>query len=610
MAATTGDWVSREEHERVVDELRRANRRLSGTLQIVLDTLDSQNVATLFSRVLEEITDTMDAWGTLVYLAEPDGYHLRGVSESLGGVSVSRFFSFNRTLELLTTHAAKTLRLRVQPPDKDALRRGRLSVRDVMDEASGELHSLGVEALPPFISYYAIPVWFGSHVVALIEVGWRQVHPLSQQDADLLDAVAQYLSVQLVGAFSAMRTQREGRLRDASSQIREGLLSHDELTTEAVNAAFGHAAVELAAVAAPVHENAHQKTVVADLPNSGTRWVPVTLSSLAPATDAPEDAVSVVALPEGSDLSVWLDENGEPCIGALLDAGKVAGERRACLFLRRVGEEPFDDLELGFLRGVARDLVGAARGEEARTKDRRISQALQTGMRNELQHVEGITAEGRYLSATAAAFVGGDFYDLIRLPGRRACVIMGDVSGKGVEAASVSAAVKTALGAYSWEGLRPAHMVRLLNDFLLGFARLETFATLFVGVIDLGRRTLTYCSAGHPPALLVRSKRREVQMLEVQSGVVGAFHEMTYKNGTVTLSAGDILLLYTDGTTEARARDGRFFGEDGLRDAVARHASAGVPGICDALLGELDAFTDRTLEDDVALVALRFDEVG
>ena len=336
----------------------------------------------------------------------------------------------------------------------------------------------------------------------------------------------------------------------------------------------------------------------------------MTLSSLAPATESPEDAVSVLALPEGSDLSIWLDEHEEPCIGALLDAGKVAGKRRACLFLRDVGEEPFDDLELAFLRGVARDLVGAARGEEARTKDRRISQALQTGMRNELQHVDGIAAEGRYSSATAAAFVGGDFYDLIRLPGRRACVIMGDVSGKGVEAASVSAAVKTALGAYSWEGMRPAHMVRLLNDFLLGFARLETFATLFVGIVDLGRRTLTYCSAGHPPAILVRSKRRELQMLEVQSGVVGAFREMTYKNGTVTLSAGDILLLYTDGTTEARARDGRFFGEDGLRDAVARHAGAGVPGICDALLGELDLFTDRTLEDDVALVALRFDEVG
>ena len=610
MVAVRGDWVPREEHERVVEELRRSNRRLSGTLKIVLDTLDSQNVSTLFSRVLEEITEAMDAWGTLMYLAEADGYHLRGASRSLDGVSVSRFFSFNRTLDLLTTRAAKTLRLRVKAPGKEALRRGRLSVRDVIDEATDEIHCVGVEAAPPFVSYYAVPVWFGGHVVALFEVGWPQVHPLTQEDADLLDAVGQYLSVQLVGAFSAMRTQREGRLRDASSQIREELLAHDEMTNELIDGVFKRAAFELSALAAPLHVNSYQNTLVAILPRMGVTLIPVDLSSLAPATESPEDAVSVVALPESSELSVWLDDLGEPCIGALLDAGKVAGQRRACLFLRELGEEPFDDLDLAFLRGVARDVVAAARGEEARSKDRRISQALQTGMKNELQQVDGITAEGSYTSATAAAFVGGDFYDLIRLPGSKACVVMGDVSGKGVEAASVSAAVKTALAAYAWEGLRPAHMVRLLNDFLLGFSRLETFATLFVGVIDLERGTLTYCSAGHPPALLVRRRNHELQMLEVQSGVVGAFREMAYKNGTVTLQEGDMLLLYTDGTTEARARDGRFFGEDGLRDAVARHVDAGVPGLCDALLSELDSFTDRTLEDDVALVALRFDELG
>lgn len=612
-SATHEDWVPREEHERVVEELRQANRRLSGTLKIVLDTLDSENVATLFSRVLEEISEAMDAWGTLVYLAEADGYHLRGMSQSLQGLSgtrVVRFVPFERTLDALATHAGRTLRLRVQAPDKDDLRRGRLDARDVLDEETGETHRLVVDALPPFLSFYAVPVWFGAHVVGLIEVGWRQVHPTTQEDADLLDAVAQYLSVQLVGAFSALRAQREGRLRDVSTQMREELLARPELTGAAIDTAFARAAIELEAIAAPVHENVHQHTVVADLPQNGTCWVPVELSSLAKATESAEDAVSVVAITQGTSLSAWLEEQGEPCIGALMDAGKIAGERRACLFLRAADDEPFDDLELSFLHGLARDLVAAARGEEARKADRRISQALQTGMRNELQHVEGITAEGRYTSATAAAFVGGDFYDLIRLPAGRACVIMGDVSGKGVEAASVSAAVKTALGAYAWEGLRPAHMVRLLNDFLLGFSRLETFATLFVGVIDLGKRSLTYCSAGHPPAILVRSKRRELQMLDVQSGVVGAFREMTYKNGTVTISAGDTLLLYTDGTTEARARDGRFFGEDGLRDAVMRHVEVGVPGLCDALLSELDIFTDRTLEDDVAIVTLRFDEVG
>ncbi len=607
--ATHAGWVPREEHERVVDELQRANRRLSGTLKIVLGTLDSENVATLFSRVLEQITETVDAWGTVVYLAEADGYHLRGMSASLLGARVVRYMPFERTLDALATHVGHTLRLRVQAPDREELRRGRLSTREVLDEATGERHRVGAETLPPFASFYAVPVWFGNNVVALFEVGWKRVHPLTEEDAELLDAVGQYLSVQIVGAFSALRSRREAHLRDASSRIREELLTHAELDDRAVEGAFASAAKELDALAVPVYENARQNVTVATLPATGLVELPMNLSSLAPVAEPGEPAVSVVPIGDGTALSDWLAEQGEPEMGALLDAGKIAGKRRACLFLRRLDEEPFDDLELDFLRSLGRDLVAAAQGEAAREQDRRISQALQTGMRNELQHVDGLTAEGCYSSATAAAFVGGDFYDLIRLPGRRSCVIMGDVSGKGVEAASVSAAVKTALAAYAWEGLRPAHMVRLLNDFLLGFARLETFATLFVGVIDLGKRTLTYCSAGHPPAILLRAARKELQMLEVQSGVVGAFREMTYTNGTVTLGKGDILLLYTDGTTEARARDGRFFGEDGLRDAVMRHASDGVPGLCASLLAELDAFTERTLEDDVAIVAVRFDEV-
>ena len=269
-----------------------------------------------------------------------------------------------------------------------------------------------------------------------------------------------------------------------------------------------------------------------------------------------------------------------------------------------------DNVEQSFLRRLAEDVRDIAQGEEARDQDKRISQALQTGMRNELQHVDGLSAQGIYSSATATALVGGDFYDLIRLPDHRACVIMGDVSGKGVEAASVSAAVKTALGAYAWEGLAPARMVRSLNDFLLGFSRVETFATLFVGIVDLGAGTLTYCSAGHPPAVLQRASSGEVQMLDVQSGVVGAFHDISYQDGVTAIREGDVLLLYTDGTTEARDVRGDFFGETGLRDAVMHEIPRGFDGLLDRLLASLDAFTGRNLDDDVAMVAVRFDEVG
>jgi serine phosphatase RsbU (regulator of sigma subunit) len=320
--------------------------------------------------------------------------------------------------------------------------------------------------------------------------------------------------------------------------------------------------------------------------------------------------VAVVPLAGGSPLSAFLRDLGEPCVGALMDTGRLGGARRACMFLRPDGSEPMDNVEQDFLLRLAEDVRDIAQGEEARDQDKRISQALQTGMRNELQHVDGLSAQGIYSSATATALVGGDFYDLIRLPDRRACVIMGDVSGKGVEAASVSAAVKTALGAYAWEGLAPARMVRSLNDFLLGFSRVETFATLFVGIVDLGAGTLTYCSAGHPPAVLQRASSGEVQMLDVQSGVVGAFHDISYQDGVTVIHEGDVLLLYTDGTTEARDERGGFFGEAGLRDAVMHEIPRGFDGLLDRLLATLDAFTGRNLDDDVAMVAVRFDEVG
>ena len=175
--------------------------------------------------------------------------------------------------------------------------------------------------------------------------------------------------------------------------------------------------------------------------------------------------------------------------------------------------------------------------------------------------------------------------------------------------ASVSAAVKTALGAYAWEGLAPARMVRSLNEFLLGFSRIETFATLFVGIVDLSAGTLRYCSAGHPPALLIHDGADEISILDVQSGVVGAFHDMTYVDGKVSLAPGDVLLLYTDGTTEARDPSGAFFGEEGLRDMVMRESADGKPfeGFVERLLATLDDFTGHDLEDDVAMVAVRFD---
>lgn len=606
------DALADREALRAIEDLRRANHRLSGTLNIVLDTIDSTDVAALFERVLEEVTDTMEADGTIVYLAESDGFHLRGISSGLSGEKVARFMPFGRSVERVAVREGRAVRLRVCAPTSEALRQGRLLTRDVVDEDTHEVLRMRSAMVPPFTSFIAVPVWFGGHVISIIEVGWRRLHPLMKEDARLLDSVAHYLSVQLAGAFTTLRAQRADRLASLATELREELLTSatdgsGDGVVSILRDTLAEAGEELDAAVVRVSENDRQRVVLADLPLNGPRELPIDLEELV----APHrsDGVAVVSVAPDSEVFSLLRALGEPCVGALVDLGELVGERRCFLVLRPDGAEPLDDIELEFLRMLAGDVRDIALGEEAREQDKRISQALQTGMRNELQHVEGITAQAAYCSATKAASVGGDFYDLIRLPDRRACVIMGDVSGKGVEAASVSAAVKTALGAYSWEGLAPARMVRSLNEFLLGFSRLETFATLFVGIIDLEEATLRYCSAGHPPAILVHAGAEELSILDVQSGVVGAFHDINYQDGLVRLERDDVLLLYTDGTTEARDSSGSFFGEEGLRDMVMRESEGDKPfeGFVDRLLATLEDFTGRNLEDDVAMLALRFD---
>ena len=613
--------------ERMVLDLRRANKRLSGALQIVLDTLDSEDMGQLIERVLEELSETVEADGALIYLAEQDGYHLHGATESLRSASldrIPRYFAFNSSLERLTFYSEHALRLHTMPLNSSTLKQGRVKKRNLVNEETREVITVDTSHLPPFTSFLVVPVWFGGHIVALIEVGWERKRALLVEDARLLDSIANYLSVQLVGALSAMRTQRRDTLREALARVRQGLLHSaaegEKISGERLQQVMRSVGTDLNARVFSVdccevtgnitlHAlGAEQAATVVDGAQDGGNQI--ALPSTVEGLKTGEGEASVKEVELESELSRSLAAQGLPCKGAVLFLGKFAGEQHTWLFLREENAEPLSDIELDFLDRVMLLVHSLAVGAEESQQNKHISQALQSGMKNDLQKVEGISAEGIYSSATADAFVGGDFYSMIKLPGRRACIIMGDVSGKGIEAASISSAVKTALSAYAWEGRTPARMVATLNEFLLGFSRVETFATLFVGIVDLATSSLMYCSAGHPPAILVSAQSGDAELLDVQSGVVGAFHDMEYKNGTVRLHEGDILLLYTDGTTEARSPEGAFFGETGLRDMIMNEVPQGFDGLLNRFLSTLDRYTGRRLDDDVAMVALRFDELG
>lgn len=289
----------------------------------------------------------------------------------------------------------------------------------------------------------------------------------------------------------------------------------------------------------------------------------------------------------------WLRAHGLPCQGLYVDTGIEAGRPRSegdgkhsndaivpasvakgpttrALLLRDGSQEPIDDLEYDYLVHLAHDFELIYEGESQKREERHIAQTLQIGMRNSLGDVPGIATDSVYLSATNSALVGGDFYTLVRLPDDCAVMILGDVSGKGIEAASMSALVKTALTAYAWEGAGPAVWPARSIACSWAFRGRDVRDGVY-RKIDLKAGRATYCSAGHPPTMVIRpsstplgggeTRGGEVELLGCQSGVIGAFESMVYETGVFTFAPGDMLFMYTDGAIEARDRSGAFFGE-------------------------------------------------
>lgn len=233
--------------------------------------------------------------------------------------------------------------------------------------------------------------------------------------------------------------------------------------------------------------------------------------------------------------------------------------------------------------------------------ERDVAETLQRSMLSLPERVPGLAFDYVYKSASQAAFVGGDFFDLIELPGDRLGVLLGDVSGKGLVAATLTALVKNTVNAYAVEHRSPAKVVSMTNEVFLTCTDAETFVTLFFGVLDLSEGTLTYCSAGHPPALVLRSDGG-LEALATDSPLVGALAEVDFREHTSALGPGERLVLYTDGVIELPGPDGERYGNERLTEVVPRAFAEGVSVA--PLMAALDEFGGGVYGDDVAVLAL------
>jgi sigma-B regulation protein RsbU (phosphoserine phosphatase) len=254
-----------------------------------------------------------------------------------------------------------------------------------------------------------------------------------------------------------------------------------------------------------------------------------------------------------------------------------------------------------------------ARRTEAEVKRRALKRELAIGHKMQLSLLPQSTPQipgWQFATYYQTAWqVGGDFYDFITLEDNAAeiCLVIADVSGKGVPAALYMAVARTLIRAESNKGESPAQVLEQVNEHILGDTRSPLFLSALYAILNVETGLLRYASAGHSAPLCRRQRSGAVEELPASGYLLGAFADASFSEEETVLNEGDALVLYTDGVTEARNVEGRFFGEERLKSAVAAAGDCSAEELVQSIVSAVNSFsgTMQQTDDQTILVAKR-----
>jgi PAS domain S-box-containing protein len=323
--------------------------------------------------------------------------------------------------------------------------------------------------------------------------------------------------------------------------------------------------------------------------------------------DLPDPTFYERALGRGEHLDIILSLEPRSLICVpLLARGRTIG---AITLVSSKPDRRYDREDLLLAEDLANRCALAADNARLYRGRSEIARVLQRSLLPpHLPEIPGVEVGAEYLSVEEASDVGGDFYDLINTVEDGWVCAIGDVRGKGVEAASVTALARYTIRAVTMKNDRPSEILAALNEAMIRQLPEDRFCTAAclrlepqdgsAGVgVDASR-------AGHPPPFLVRPEGA-VEEVGCSGRVLGVFPEAELEDTSLRLMPGETLVLYTDGITEARSPDGEFFGEGRLRQLLSSCAGSDAGTFAGRIKDTVLDFQEGSPRDDLAVLVLR-----
>lgn len=276
--------------------------------------------------------------------------------------------------------------------------------------------------------------------------------------------------------------------------------------------------------------------------------------------------------------------------------------------IRSMDVREFSRLEQSITLMIRRIRAATEEIQQRKTELSIAAEIQQSFLPSRIPAIPGLDIAARTLPVKE---VGGDFYDIIPFSGamgeeQRYGVLIADVSGKGVPAALFMALCRTIIRVTVKDSVNAADALFEANRSISADSVTGMFVSVFYGLITEGISTITCVNAGHNPPVVFRNEGRQVSLLSEGGMVLGVDASFRFEEEETDLHPGDILVLYTDGVTEANNHNGEMYGTDRLVQTLSSHAGLTAAGILDAIITDLFSFTGEEEQfDDITLLVIK-----